>query len=232
MPSSKDREVDAVDDRPRDKPHRSKSERKDRERDREKDKERRRERDKDRERDRDADRDKDSLLSSAHRHTYTSYRSSRSSKLRPTDSDTTSRSHRRHRTRDMDRDEQDDGSVASRSMADLVPELSRVAGSERENIPYPSFSKAHSKEALHSKEDLSTSGARRMDPLTPDTTDLGGSEMRRSKSADSPPITRKASTARKESRQDDRPPSPPETDLSAQKKRPGTPASVKEAEDP
>ncbi|KAL2180767.1 uncharacterized protein P884DRAFT_274659 [Thermothelomyces heterothallicus CBS 202.75] len=229
MPSSKDREVDVLDDRPREKIHRSKSERKDR--DREREKERRRDRD------RETDRDKDSFLSSlssSHRHTYTSYRTSKSLKLRPTDSETHSRSHRRHKTKDMDRDELEDGSAASRSMVDLVPELSRGLGSERGSLPYPSFSRAHSKEALHSKEDVSSSpGARRRDPLTPDTTDLGGgSEMRRSMSVDSPFAARKSSTARKDARQDDRPPSPPETDVSGQRKRPESPVSGKEGEAP
>ncbi|KAJ4298485.1 hypothetical protein N0V88_003515 [Collariella sp. IMI 366227] len=87
----------------------------------------------------------------------------------------------------MDKDELDDKSVATKSMTDLVPELSRGMGSERGSVPYPSFSKAHSKEFLHSKEDVSATTPRRTDPLTPETTDFGGSEMRRSKSADSPP---------------------------------------------
>ncbi|KAK1758414.1 hypothetical protein QBC47DRAFT_294969 [Echria macrotheca] len=230
MPSSRDKDAD-VDDRVREKRHRPKSERKDRDRDREKerDKDRDRERERDREhrerdRERDSiDRDRDSSTSHRHHH-----RSSRSSKLRPTGSDN-SRSHRHHRIREMEKeDEPQYRAAASSSMTDLVPELRRGLGSDRGSVPYPSFSKAHS------REDVSA-GARRTDPLTPEATDLGGSEMRRSKSADSPGATRKPSPTRKETRKDDRPPSPPETDLSAQKKRPEvvpershTPISVKE----
>ncbi|KAL1838879.1 hypothetical protein VTJ49DRAFT_2103 [Mycothermus thermophilus] len=145
-----------------------------------------------------------------------------------------SKSERKERDRDWDRDEYDDKSEAARSMADLVPELSR--GMDRASVPYPSFSKAHSKEALHSKEDLS----RRADPLTPDTTDLGGSEMRRSKSVGAPPAARMSSMATRQdqspqrTREDDRPPTPPDTDLSAaqQKKRPDTPGSTREPDLP
>ena len=218
MPSSKERDVD-VDERPREKRHRPKSERKDREKEGEKD----HDRDKDKER-RERDPDKES------RH----HRSSRSSKLRPTDSDTTSRSHRRHRTKDkeMDKDDADYRPVAGSSITDVVPELWRGTDKEWVGTPYPSFNKAHSKEFLHSKEDVSTPMARRTDPLTPEATDLGDSEMKRSKSADSPPVSRKASSLRKESRQDDRPPSPPETDLSAQRKRSGTPVSTRETPRP
>ncbi|KAK3331068.1 hypothetical protein B0H66DRAFT_87128 [Apodospora peruviana] len=216
MPSSKDRVVD-VDDRPREKWHRPKTERK--ERDREKD------------RDRDKDRERDPDRESRHHH----HRSSKSSsKLRPTDSDTHSRPHRRHRTKDkeMEKDDPEYQPAAASSMTDVVPELTRGTDREWVGRPYPSFSKAHSKEFLHSKEDISTPVARRTDPLTPEATDLGGSEMKRSKSVDSPPVVRKVSSARKERRQDDRPPSPPETDLSAQKKRSGTPVSLREAERP
>ncbi|KAK3393141.1 hypothetical protein B0H63DRAFT_11356 [Podospora didyma] len=214
MPSSKDRDVD-VDDRSREKRHRPKTERKDRDRERDKDK--------DRDREKDRDRDKDSTTST-HRH-----RSSRSSKLRPTDSDTHSRSsHRRHRTKEMDKDDTGYRPPTASSMTDLVPELTRGIASDRGGVPYPSFSKAHSKEFLHSKDDVSSPGARRTDPLTPEATDLGGSEMRRSKSADSPDTSRKSSSTRKASRQEDRPPSPPETDLAAPKERSGTPVSVRE----
>ncbi|KXX82594.1 hypothetical protein MMYC01_200808 [Madurella mycetomatis] len=132
----------------------------------------------------------------------------------------------------MDKDDPGYKSATGTSMTDLVPELSRGAGSERGSVPYPSFSKAHSKEFLHSREDVSAAAARRTDPLTPDTTDLGSSEMKRSKSADSPSTDRKPS---KDACKDDRPPSPPDTDLSGQKERrekerPETPLSVKDGE--
>lgn len=134
----------------------------------------------------------------------------------------------------MDKDHPGYKSATATSMTDLVPELARGLGSERGSLPYPSFSKAHSKEFLHSREDIAATAARRTDPLTPDATDVGSSDMRRSKSADSPAADRKAS---KDPRPDDRPPSPPDTDLSAQKERrdkerPETPSSVKEGEAP
>ena len=250
MPSSRDKDVETDDRVPREKRHRLPSDRKDRDRDRDRERERDRDRDrdtreKDRERDRDRDResierDKDSS-STSHRHRHRSSRVSSSSKLRPTDSDHShhSRSHRRHRVKEMEKEDEDQyrAAAASSSMTDLVPELRRGLGSERSSVPYPSFSKAHSKEFIHSREDISA-GPRRTDPLTPEATDLGGSEMRRSKSADSPGTARKTSTTRKEQpRKDDRPPSPPETDLSAQKKRSevprrsDTPISVREEDE-
>lgn len=106
----------------------------------------------------------------------------------------------------------------SSSMTDLVPELNR--SKERVNIPYPNFSKAHSREAVGavSKDDVSsTSVAGRRtgtDPLTPEATDIGADEMKRSRSADFD------TPRRTSSRKNDRPPSPPETNLS--EKRRGT----------
>lgn len=107
---------------------------------------------------------------------------------------------------------------ASSSMTDLVPELNR--SKERVNIPYPSFSKAHSREAVGaaSKEDISqvSTNARRngTDPLTPEATDLGADEIKRSRSAD---FGRQRTASL---RRGDRPPSPPDTNLS--EKRRGT----------
>jgi hypothetical protein len=218
MSPSKDRDVE-VDDRTRERRHRSKSEKKDRERDKDRDK------DKESRRDRDKDKDKDK----EHRH-----RSSKS-RSKPTDSETGSRSHRRHRTTEgekepRDRDRDPDSVVGSASvMTDLVPELLRgTMSTDRISIPYPTFSKAHSKEFVHSKEDVSmATQARRTDPPTPEATDLGGSELKRSNSVDSPSVSRRLSS-RKVSRKEDRPPSPPETDLSAEKKRSGTPSSARD----
>ncbi|KAI8627071.1 hypothetical protein F5Y19DRAFT_466084 [Xylariaceae sp. FL1651] len=153
-----------------------------------------------------SDKDKDSK--DGHRH-----KSHRSSKLKtPFDGEscvTSSTHHRRHRTRE---EKERDREKAS-SMSDLVPELTRtsVSGS-RVSLPYPSFSKAHSKEAVHSRDDLGASN-QHGDPLTPDPTDLGSGNGRRSKSAES------SSGRKKSSRKDARPPSPPETDLSGEKKR-------------
>ncbi|KAJ9160563.1 5-methylcytosine g t mismatch-specific dna [Coniochaeta hoffmannii] len=213
MPSQ-DRDVDILDDRPREKKVRSSKS----------DKERRdRDKDKDRDRDKLRERDKESS-SSSHRH-----RTSRSSKLRPADSESTLHSHRRHRTsKEKERDREKDGSERSdrkekrsSSMADLVPELARTSldGSrERISIPYPSFSKAHSKEYVASKEDVSVPAGRGTDPLTPVATDLGSATMRRTKSADSPTSRRASPKPRKETQKDTRPLTPPETDLSTEQR--------------
>ncbi|KAI1278859.1 hypothetical protein F5Y07DRAFT_56363 [Xylaria sp. FL0933] len=153
--------------------------------------------------------DKDSK--DGHRH-----RSHRSSKTKTSldaeSSITSSTHHRRHRTREEKEAAREKKEKAS-SMSDLVPELARtsIAGS-RVSLPYPTFSKAHSKEAVHSRDDLGATN-RQGDPLTPDPTDVGSDERRRSKSPE--PATERE----KSSRKDDRPPSPPETDLASEKKR-------------
>ncbi|KAF0321401.1 hypothetical protein GQ607_011404 [Colletotrichum asianum] len=166
--------------------------------------------------------------------------SSRSSKSKMVDgsgfgSDTHSRSHshRRHRTReerDRDRDRRDRdrdrdrdrerGHDRSSSMTDLVPELARTSltnSTDRVSVPYPTFSKAHSKEAVRSKDDVSAVAEKekQRDPFTPEATDLGQSDVHRSKSVND--ASRKVSTK-------ERPPSPPETDLS-DKRRSETPES-------
>ncbi|KAK7740676.1 hypothetical protein SLS53_005144 [Cytospora paraplurivora] len=132
---------------------------------------------------------------------------------------------RRHKTRDripsssksrhddrLEEEQQEDEERSS--ITDSVPELNR--SKDRVNIPYPNFSKAHSREAV-SKDDvsfISATGPRtRTDPLTPDATDIGADGgIRRSKSADN-------GTKRKPSRRTGRPPSPPDTNLSAEKRR-------------
>jgi len=141
------------------------------------------------------------------------HKSHRSSKSRAVDGDSsvTSSSHRhRHRTRE---EKERDKEKKASSMTDLVPELGRssLAGS-RVSLPYPSFSKAHSKEAVHSRDDLGTTN-RQGDPLTPDPTDLGSANMRRSASGGG------SKERHRSSRKDDRPPSPPETELSGERKR-------------
>ncbi|KAI8966379.1 hypothetical protein F5Y11DRAFT_154353 [Daldinia sp. FL1419] len=187
---SRDPDADAASDtRSRD-PRRRKSER---DRDREKDKERVR-----------GDRD-------SHHHHHKSHRSKHKSSI---DGDSHISSHRRHRTKEEKEREPD---RRTSSMSDLVPELARTTlSSSRVSLPYPSFSKAHSKEAILSREDVGAST--RNDPFTPDTTDLGSGNISRSKST--------GGISRKSSHKDSRPPSPPETDLSEEKKRRSkTPAS-------
>lgn len=136
--------------------------------------------------------------SRSHRH-----KSTRKSKLSSIDTDSHS-SLRRHA-----KDGEDGFSEmpTPSSVTDLAPELrSRVS-----SMPYPSFSKVHSKENVHSKEDLSK--PTKTDPPTPETTDIGSkSELRRSKSARHSEVSRKSSLRRKE----ERPPTPPDTDLSKQ----------------
>lgn len=192
MPSQdRDGDGDATPaDRPREKHRRSKSERKPDRGDRDKD------RDKDRER----------------RH-----RSSRSSRSKLGEqselSHSSTKKHRRRRDPDEPRER-------ASSTSDLGASASRTSlGSTRISIPYPSFSKAHSKEAVASRDDL---GARSSNPLTPDTTDVGGEDARRSKSAELP---RRSST-----KKSSRPPTPPETDLSGDKK--GATEPAKEDDEP
>ncbi|KAK7757626.1 hypothetical protein SLS62_000002 [Diatrype stigma] len=139
-----------------------------------------------------------------------------------------SHSHRRHRTREeKERDRDRDREQKASSMSDLVPELAKTSlpgeNGSRVSLPYPSFSKAHSKESVlgRSREDLGGSGSSRRnnDPITPDATDLG-SEIRRSKSSIDHSESRKTPVPK-----DGRPPTPPETDLSGEKRRSKTSAS-------
>ncbi|KAJ6789461.1 hypothetical protein PWT90_00262 [Aphanocladium album] len=204
MPT-KDRDVDgsADDDRPREKQRRSKSERKpDRERDRE--------RDKDKDKDRDRER----------RH-----RSSRSSRSKVGGEDGEAGSHvsssKRHRKRDKDKersreDGDDRSSLRTKSLSDVggrgaassLQTASLIDG-KRVSMPYPSFSKAHSKEAVMSRDDLTASRTSHLP--TPEPTDAGDDDRRR-KSGD---VSRKGSSSKKPSR----PPTPPETDISADKRK-------------
>ncbi|CAH0019259.1 unnamed protein product [Clonostachys rhizophaga] len=139
-----------------------------------------------------------------------SHRSSKSSRPKPiegseTHSHASSRRHHHHRKRDKDKDK-DEVRIRSTSGSDLFSGVS----TSRLSFPYPSFSKAHSKEAV-SREDVSTL-SRHTNPFTPEPTDVGDEEARRSKSSELP---RRSSTVSKKS---PRPPTPPDTDLSADKK--------------
>ncbi|KAI8951568.1 hypothetical protein F4801DRAFT_578325 [Xylaria longipes] len=155
-----------------------------------------------------SDKDKDSK--DVHRH-----RSHRSSKSKtPVDAEssvTSSTHHRRHRTREEKERDRERKEKAS-SMSDLIPELRTSITGSRVSLPYPTFSKAHSKEAVHSRDDLGASG-HQAEPLTPDPTDLGSEDRQQSKSTDD------SKERENSSHKDDRPPSPPETDLSSEKKR-------------
>jgi len=217
--SPNDRDV-VVDDegRPREKRHRTKGER--------------------------GERSERSSRADGHHHRSRKSRSSKSQLSEPTGSDVpsgphSSTSHRRRRRRDegrenkedrreryerLDREDRESGlkvKEKSSSMAELVPEVAKTAMSstDRVSVPYPSFSKAHSKEAIHSREDVSAP-FRKTDPLTPEHTDLGSEDRQRSKSADYT-AGRKPTVSNNE-----RPPSPPETELTAKKARSTTPESA------
>ena len=245
MPSKDKDAATDVGDRPREKRSRHKSEKsergekkekskgKDKHRDREKEKDQ----DKDRDRDRgsDVDRDKQSSLSSARHH-----KSSRSSKSKSTESEVHSHSHRRHKTKSTREREKLRDDLADQAAPSDVPDVldpvteltgTRVSSTDRISLPYPTFSKAHCREYVQSKEDVTLKTGHGTDPLTPDATDVGsGEKMRRTKSADSP-VTRKTSSARREPRTTGtRPPTPPDTDISAAKDREGTPPAAAEGD--
>ncbi|RDA89409.1 hypothetical protein CP532_6162 [Ophiocordyceps camponoti-leonardi (nom. inval.)] len=127
-----------------------------------------------------------------HRH----HRSSKSSRSKTTaDDGDESLSHvssRRHRKKDRT------------DSSDLTANLSSMTlNKPRISMPYPTFSKAHSKEAVRSRDNLSPK--RPSNPPTPEPTDVG--DGRRSRSAS------------KKSSRPPTPPTPPETDLSADKRR-------------
>lgn len=148
------------------------------------------------------------------------HRSSRSSRPKVIDPETgepVRSSHRRRRDKDRET-EKDRDSEPSTSMADLVPELARTASApganSRSSLPYPSFNKAHSKEAVSSRDDVRLpSGKENKSPYTPESTDVGDDKANlRTRSAES--FTPRGATVPK----DGSPPSPPETDVSQQRK--------------
>jgi hypothetical protein len=139
---------------------------------------------------------------------HKSSRSSRPKIINPETGEPVKSSHRRRRDKDREKDQE---SEPSNSMADLVPELARTASApgatSRSSLPYPSFNKAHSKEAVNSREDFGTP-VKKKNPYTPESTDLGSDEKQRSKSVDN--TTPRTANITK----DGRPPSPPETEFS------------------
>ncbi|KHO00975.1 uncharacterized protein MAM_01753 [Metarhizium album ARSEF 1941] len=199
MPS-KDRDVDldsVADEGHRDRTRHSKSERSKTDRDRDKDK------DKDRQRER--------------RHHRSSRSSASRSKLGTDDSEASTRRHRdkdrdRDRKRDEDKDKADNEPRETNGSASDITAEAFTLDRPRISMPYPSFSKAHCKEAVMSRDDL---GGRQKsslsNPPTPEPTDIGEKD-RRSRSAE---LHRTSSTADRGSR----PPTPPETDVSADKRR-------------
>jgi hypothetical protein len=149
------------------------------------------------------------------------HRSSKSSKSKIIDPETgdvvkSPRRHRKDREKESDRDPQ-----PASSMADLVPELTRTASTpgsaSRTSLPYPSFNKAFSREAVNSREDIRTIVKDKANPYTPESTDVGSEAKVPSKSTYQFPQGANAA-------KDGRPPSPPETEFSQQKK--ATPARM------
>ncbi|OBT49270.1 hypothetical protein VE00_00275 [Pseudogymnoascus sp. WSF 3629] len=165
----------------------------------------------------------------------------RSSKPRPVDPETGLPVRRRKREREKEKEgEMSVESEPSASMADLVPELSRTAsapGASRESLPYPSLSKAHSKDAVYSRVDLNNP-----DVYTPEPTDIdahkarGSQESLKVKSARGSQESLEAKGARgsQESLKRDGPLTPPDTELSAQRKSststPARAAKIREEE--
>lgn len=156
------------------------------------------------------------------------HKSSKSSRPKPIDPETKEGVKSPHRRKeDKERDKGSSrASEPSSSMADLVPELARTASapgaSSRSSLPYPSFNKAHSKEALNSKDDIKLR-PRTTSPYTPDSTAIGTDYKARSMSAEHF-TTRPAHMHR-----DGRPPSPPDTEFSQQRK--GAPSRMSKVQE-
>ncbi|KAL3426101.1 hypothetical protein PVAG01_02892 [Phlyctema vagabunda] len=148
------------------------------------------------------------------------HRSSKTSKhkIDPETGEPIKSSHRRKREKERDRDKDSDSAT---QMSNVVPELSRTASSpaatSRSSLPYPSFNKNFSKEAVNSREDVRASNSYKASVYTPEATDLSSGDSR-SKSAEHLP-SRGAHIFK-----DGRPPSPPETDFNEERK--GTPSRM------
>ncbi|KAH7029451.1 uncharacterized protein B0I36DRAFT_325811 [Microdochium trichocladiopsis] len=186
-----------------DDPHRERKSRTSKSGDKPRDKERHRERS---DKDKDGD-DKDR----SHRHKSDRPRKHKSRRDPTEDGEdgvSQTSSHRRHRTKE---EKQRERERKTASMSDLTPES--LLGGSRISLPYPSFSKAHSKENVGSVTDLSAA-TQRTKPLTPDATATDLGDRKRSKSADTTTTT----PDEKRSSRNSRPPSPPETDLSNDKR--------------
>lgn len=157
------------------------------------------------------------------------HKSSRSSRPKVIDPETgevirTVHTHRRRKDKEAD-------SEPSISMTDVVPEISRTSSApgsiSRSSLPYPSFSKAHSKEAVNSIEHLPIPVISKPNPYTPDSTDLGSDNKPRAKFADGLEVDGPNLDIK-----DGRPPSPPDTDFAQRRKStPIRATQVREEED-
>ncbi|PBP24053.1 putative 5-Methylcytosine G/T mismatch-specific DNA glycosylase [Diplocarpon rosae] len=125
-------------------------------------------------------------------------------------------SHRRRKDKDSEKGSER-GSEPSSSMADLVPELSRTASTpgatSRSSLPYPSFNKTYSKEAVNSRDDVRLPAAKKTSPYTPESTDLGSDGKGRTKSSEHIASPQPGNTSK-----GGRPPTPPETEFSQPRK--------------
>ncbi|KFY20258.1 hypothetical protein V493_07711, partial [Pseudogymnoascus sp. VKM F-4281 (FW-2241)] len=137
----------------------------------------------------------------------------RSSKPRPIDPETGLPVRRRKREKEKEKEgDMNPESEPSASMADLVPELSRTAsapGASRESLPYPSLSKAHSKDAVYSRVDLNNPNV-----YTPEPTDIEAHKARGSQES----LKAKSARGSQESLKREGPLTPPDTELSARRK--------------
>jgi hypothetical protein len=156
------------------------------------------------------------------------HKSSRSSRPKVIDPETGEviriiHTHRRKKDKEAD-------SESSISMADVVPEIARTSSApgsaSRSSLPYPSFSKAHSKEAVNSMEHLPIPVVPKLNVYTPDSTDLGSDNKPRTKSADI-----LETGGHNLDTKDGRPPSPPDTDFTQRRKStPIRPTQIREEE--
>lgn len=167
---------------------------------------RRRRKDYDRDRDRDHDRDRDSNLSrdkhrSSHKSPSSTTSSGRKVKRRTASRDR-DRSDRSDRHKERDRDHRDKNSRSSDSLKSTtpsekgsrkvkmtVPEMDRrsnLPSDSRSRTSYPNFSKQHSREAVHSKEDVNTTASADLDA---DKDKRRRSEPTNSRTPPSPPLT-------------------------------------------
>ncbi|KAK5173356.1 uncharacterized protein LTR77_002037 [Saxophila tyrrhenica] len=133
------------------------------------------------------------------------------------------RSRSRERDRDLPKVSTSERGSMSRKVSGVVPEMDRIpSGEDRPKTSYPSFSKAHSREAVNSREDVyRTKGA----PYTPEATELGQEKSKEKKQRRRSMPSESAAPGRA-------PPSPPLTANTADFKRPRSGSSMrKTAED-
>lgn len=119
-------------------------------------------------------------------------------------------------------------SSSSRKPAVLVPEMERRPSEVRPATSYPTFSKAHSREAVGSREDIATAkttataATTTTRPYTPNATDVGNEDFKRRNSSPAKPTTTAPTRA---------PPSPPLTVDEPELRRPASGRGTRDAMD-